>query len=160
MDCKFVRENLIDIVEGRFKPEANVQLEIHLQSCGKCASLVDRFGRLWAVWGETAPAEPSPFFWTRLQQRLRASEVRRPWFTSFLAKPEHLLRPAIALASVLIGIVAGHYLGNFPAEKVAQLLGQRRDVATEQLVEYHLGPLDDFPSGSVADMYLNVAENN
>jgi len=50
---------------------------------------------------------------------------------------------------VLIGVLAGYWLGNFPVRNGA-----------EQFVDYHLGSLDDFPTGSVGEFYVSLGQNN
>jgi len=149
MDCKFVQKNLTDIVEGKLPPELQKQIDSHLRSCNKCASLVERFAQVWQVWEQPVSIEPSPVFWPKLEQRIRESEKKKFAILPLLVGWGRLLRPIAAVATVLIGILAGYWLGNFPVRNGA-----------EQFVDYHLGSLDDFPTGSVGEFYVSLGQNN
>lgn len=159
MNCKFVEENLIDIVEGELPPEMQKQIDAHLRSCSRCASLVEQFAQVWQVWEQPAHIESSPAFWTKLQRRIRESEEKKSLILPILEGWNRWLRPIAAAATVLIGIVVGYHLGNFPVRKGAELSDQRI-LAAEQFVDDNLGSFYDFPIGSVGEFYVSLGQNN
>jgi predicted anti-sigma-YlaC factor YlaD len=151
MNCEFVQKNLTDIVEREFPPEMQKQIDAHLSSCHRCASLVERFAQIWQGWEQPVRIEPSPAFWTKLQRRIRESERKKFAILPLLGAWawERWLRPIAAVATLLIGVLAGYHLGNIPVRNGA-----------EQFFEYHLGSLDDFPTGSVGEFYVSLGQNN
>lgn len=157
MNCKFVRKNLVGIVEGELPSEVRKGIEAHLQSCNRCANLVERFAQAWQAWEHSTGIEPSPLFWTRLEQRIRAAEGRR---TLPLARNgQRWLRPITALATILIGIFFGYQLGSLSTPHSVQSV-QQVNSAIEQFVDENLGSLYDFPAGSVGEFYVSLGQNN
>jgi anti-sigma factor RsiW len=73
MNCKNVRENLFDLAEGENGVSAEVRE--HLKSCSACAEELRSLKATMAVLDEWQAPEPSPYFDSRLQARLR--EERR-----------------------------------------------------------------------------------
>jgi anti-sigma factor RsiW len=160
MNCKFVQKNLIDIVERKLLPETQRQINTHLRSCSRCTSLVERFAKVWHFGEQPLHVEPSPDFWMQLQRRIRESEKKKFSILPHFVGWERWLRPAIAVATVLIGMLTGHYLGNFLARNGAKLSPQQRNLAAEQFFDDRLGSLDDFPVGSVGEFYASLGQNN
>lgn len=73
MNCKNAREYLLDLVEGQNGVSAEVRA--HLKSCTACAEELRSLQATMAVLDEWQAPEPSPYFDSRLQARLR--EERR-----------------------------------------------------------------------------------
>ena len=73
MSCKNAREYLLDLVEGQNGVSAEVRA--HLKSCAACAEQLRALQATMAVLDEWQAPEPSPYFDSRLQARLR--EERR-----------------------------------------------------------------------------------
>ena len=108
MNCNQIRELLPDLAAGI---EASTpEVEKHIVACPDCAAHLRDFQKTMALMDEWQAPEPSPYFDTRLQARLR-EEMARPaagWLSS-------LLRPAwtMSLAALLfvgalsIGISTG-----------------------------------------------------
>ena len=100
MNCNQIRELLPDLAAGMdaatLMPEPEV--EKHIASCDACAAQLQDLRKTMALLDEWQAPEPSPYFDTRLQARLR-EEMARPaagWF-------QGLRRPAwaMSLAAVL-----------------------------------------------------------
>lgn len=101
MDCKRIQELLPDLAAGieAVPPE----VERHVTSCAVCAAQLRDFKSTMALLDEWQAPEPSPYFDTRLQARLR-EEMARPsvsWYSRLMRS--WLLRPAwaISVAAVL-----------------------------------------------------------
>ena len=97
MKCNESREQLPDLAAGLVvgEPEVNE----HLRSCAECAGTFAEFQKTMALLDEWEAPEPSPYFDTRLQARLREEMAKRPspWF-AWVRRP--------ALAAGLAAIVA------------------------------------------------------
>ena len=105
MDCKHVQELLPDILLG---PAAGLEpstpeIEKHLASCAACSNQLAELRKTMVLLDEWQAPEPSPYFDTRLQARLR-EEMAKPqagWLAWFR-------RPVLAASlTVLMGLGVG-----------------------------------------------------
>jgi hypothetical protein len=102
MDCKQIHELLPDLAAGMETPTAEVRK--HLASCDGCSTQLREFQKTMALLDEWKAPEPSAYFDTRLQARLR-EEMARPlagWFSLWLMNGRRL-RPAwvVSVTAVL-----------------------------------------------------------
>ncbi len=114
MNCHEISELLRELAAGMdtSMPEAEQrEVKQHIASCAACAAHLGELQKTMALLDEWQAPEPSPYFDTRLQARLReemTEEMARPrvaWF-SWLRRPAW----AMALAAVLFAgaLVAGN----------------------------------------------------
>ena len=102
MKCEEMRETLPDLAAGLMEPSDTMRE--HLQACAPCAAQLQEFRQTMALMDEWEAPEPSPFFDTRLQARLReekaaeAARGRGLW--------AWLLRPALGMVAAL-AVAAG-----------------------------------------------------
>jgi len=106
MNCTEIRETMPDLAVGLLEPTPEI-LE-HLQACAPCATQLQEFRQTMALLDEWEAPEPSPYFDTRLQARLReekAAESARAsrWF-GWLPRPA-LTIAATVLVAVGVGVV-------------------------------------------------------
>lgn len=167
MNCQFIRDNLIDIVEERFPAETRKEIEAHLRSCDRCAVLTGRFAQLWQTWQDPVSVKPSPAFLSQLWQRIEKSEERKLAVPFLLSSWQRRFRTAAVVATMVIGVLLGNYLGRVPVEsgsdssqQMTRQEVQESTLPAEQLFDYYLGGLDDFPSGSVGEFYVNPGQNS
>lgn len=115
MDCKELHELLPDLAAGI--EHSTPEIEKHIASCPSCSAKLHDLQQTMALLDEWQAPEPSPYFDTRLQARLREEMARQPipWYARFL--PGRLtqalfIRPAwtMSVAAVLfmVAIVAGN----------------------------------------------------
>ncbi len=101
MKCDEIRERIPDMAAGYSRPTADE--DKHLESCGRCAQELKAMRATMALLDEWQVPEPSPYFDTRLQARLR-EEMAKPqasWLHWFR-------RPVLAAAlTVLLGVGVG-----------------------------------------------------
>jgi len=97
MNCSEVRELLPDLAAGI--DAGTPEVEKHIVSCAACAAKLHGFQQTMTLLDEWQASEPSPYFDTRLQARLR-EEMARPvagWL-HWLRRPTW----AMSLAAVLV----------------------------------------------------------
>lgn len=158
MNCKNVRANFLSFLDKELPEDQRVQMEKHLKICPECSRLLKEFSVLWITLKDRERIQPSPYFWTRLNQRIiDYEEGRKPvlgWFEGLLG----WTRKAFAVAALAICIFLGYSLGNFPqinGHAASQL--DKRTLALQQLVNSHyLNPLSDLPTGSIEATYLDL----
>ena len=117
MNCNQIRELLPDLAAGRGASAPEV--ENHIASCADCAAHLRDLQKTMALLDEWQAPEPSPYFDTRLQARLR-EEMARPaagWL-SWLRRPAWAMSLAAVLfaGALAIGMGGKSYL--FVAEGI------------------------------------------
>ena len=104
MNCNQIRELLPGLAAGI--DASTPEVEKHVASCNECATHLLELRKTMALLDEWQAPEPSPYFDTRMQARLR-EEMAKPqpgWFA-------WLRRPALAAAlMVLMAIGVGLFL--------------------------------------------------
>jgi anti-sigma factor RsiW len=77
MDCRQIHELLPDLAAGMDASTREPEVEKHIASCADCAAHLRDLQKTMALLDEWQAPEPSPYFDTRLQARLR-EEMERP----------------------------------------------------------------------------------
>lgn len=77
MNCNQIRELLPDLAAGMDASTPEPEVDKHIASCAGCAAHLRDLQKTMALLDEWQAPEPSPYFDTRLQARLR-EEVARP----------------------------------------------------------------------------------
>jgi len=119
MNCNQIRELLPDLAAGIDASKSVPELEKHIASCAGCAAHLHDLQKTMALLDEWQAPEPSPYFDTRLQARLR-EEMARPaagWL-SWLRRPAWAMSLAAVLfaGALAIGMGGKSYL--FVAEDI------------------------------------------
>jgi len=159
MNCKNVKNNFIFFLENELTEEKRVEMEGHLKVCSDCSHLREEFSKLWETIEHHEKIQPSPYFWTRLKQRITEYEEGRKPVLGWLKGLIGWARPAVGVAVLLICVFLGYSLGNFPQAVNGQTTSQvdERTLALQQFFDSHyLNPLNDLPTGSIEATYLDV----
>ncbi len=159
MNCKSVKENLVFFLENELAEKQRIQMENHFENCPDCSRLLEEFSLLWQGVQQREGIQPSPYFWTRLKQRIVEYEEGRKPVLGWLGRLAGWARPAVAVAATLICIFLGYSLGNFPRQVNGQTVSQvgERAVAVQEFFDSdYLNPLSDLPSGSIEATYLEM----
>ncbi len=102
MNCKEIRELLPDLAAGM--DAATPEVEKHIASCAACAAHLGGLQKTMELLDEWRAPEPSPYFDTRFEARLR-EEMARPaagWL-SWLRRPAWAMSfAAVVFAGVLV----------------------------------------------------------
>jgi anti-sigma factor RsiW len=105
MNCNQVRELLPDVAAGMGAGAPEV--ETHISSCSTCAAKLQGLRQTMALLDEWQAPEPSAYFDTRLQARMR-EEMARPaagWL-------HWIRRPALAASLAAVIVAGGLMIGN------------------------------------------------
>ncbi len=114
MNCNQIRELLPDITTSAGMGAATPEVENHIASCAACAAHLREFQKTMALLEEWQAPEPSPYFDTRLEARLR-EEMARPatgWLNwlGWLRRPAWAMSAAGVVLAVAIGIGGRSYI--------------------------------------------------
>jgi predicted anti-sigma-YlaC factor YlaD len=105
MTCDDVRELLPDLAAGF--GEVAPDVTEHLKACAGCETTLNEFRQTMSVLDEWEAPEPSPFFETRLQARLRDEMRRQPGFMQWFRKPALALSFAILMVASVTLVYTG-----------------------------------------------------
>src|SRR5689334_19396616 len=153
MNCKDVRENLMDVLaEGQSAPEVLA----HLRQCNACNEELNGLRKTMALLDEWQAPEPSPYFLTRLKAHAREEQHTAPARLGMLAwfrKP--ILAGALAVVLTAGGAIYTAYHLQLPqgpatpqpgtAMADVEQLDKNADlyVNTDLIDELSGGPSDD-----------------
>jgi len=109
MNCNQIRELLPELATGTDATTLQPEVSSHIASCNDCAAHLRELQKTMALLDEWQAPEPSPYFDTRLQARLR-EEMARPraqaaWFS-------WLRHPAWAMSLTAVIFAGALLLGN------------------------------------------------
>ncbi|PYX89994.1 MAG: hypothetical protein DMG68_03345 [Acidobacteria bacterium] len=113
MTCKEMRERMPDLAFGG--TSVSGEMEAHVRSCSECAGKLEEIRKTMALLDEWQTPEPSPYFDTRLQARLREEKAKAPagWLV-------WIRKPALALVATVLLIVG---ITMFRRDKVPDIAG-------------------------------------
>jgi len=102
-NCEEVREQLLNLAN----PAAELPAAVgeHLRACSACQAELAKLRQTWSLLDEWRAPEPSPYFNSRLQARLR-EEKAAPQATGMLAWLGVRWQPALAGTLTLVLVVA------------------------------------------------------
>ena len=120
MNCNQIRELLPELAALRDASTPEPEVEKHVASCAACAAHLRDLQKTMALLDEWQAPEPSPYFDTRLQARLR-EEMARPAARSFI----WLRHPAWAMSLAAVVFAGALTVGN------KSYLSQTETIATK-----------------------------
>jgi len=117
MSCEKVREFMPDVASGAAL--ASPELKSHLAACGGCAETLEAMRKTMALLDDWQAPEPSRYFETRLQARLR--EERQKPVGMLTAAMAWFRRPIPGIAAVAVLAFGAAFLtgDHFPAQNPA-----------------------------------------
>jgi predicted anti-sigma-YlaC factor YlaD len=110
MNCNQIRELLPDLAAGMDASTPEPEVEKHIASCVGCAAHLRDLQKTMALLDEWQAPEPSPYFDTRLQARLR-EEMARP-AAGWLNWLKWVRRPAWAMSLAAVVFAGALLVGN------------------------------------------------
>ena len=147
MDCQNVEKSVFALAENRLPREKQESMERHINQCERCRALA---ACVTALVGEMVDVEPSPFFWSRLKNRIETYEAGG----EKRSLPARLhLRPAALAALVLLAIVSGIQLGSEYTARTQTSAAESLEEAEVDALPY-TAILDGVPHGSLAEILL------
>jgi anti-sigma factor RsiW len=159
MNCKQTRRKLAFFLENTLSPKQRVEIENHLKHCPACFHLMEEFSELWRASKQPEKIRTNPLFWSKLRQRIGEYETDIKPFGIWQEVIIPRIRPAVAVAAVLICIFLGYFLGSIPPAISGQATSREtvRATALQNFFENHyFNPLSPMPRGSMEATYWNM----
>ncbi len=110
MNCNQIRELLPDLAAGMDASTPEPEIEKHIASCADCAAQLRDLQKTMALLDEWQAPDPSPYFDTRLQARLREEMARPP--AGWLSWLKWVGRPAWAMSLAAVVFAGALLVGN------------------------------------------------
>jgi len=131
MRCKEAQKWLFRSVDRTLPPERTKSLDDHLGHCPRCLKLRQDYGTILGRLREGPEVEPLPYFWNRVESRLKERERAEPW-TAWLKWSRRAIPVSLLLIGFFIGAIA--FLSPAAEEEMSQpaaLLLQNKNPLTE-----------------------------
>jgi hypothetical protein len=160
--CRFIKNNIVNVIENKLSAYLAHEVEAHLEKCKKCALLVSKFSGVWSKLDQKEEIKPSPAFWPSLQKKILELEEKSSGKAPVLWSFKRWLRPSVAVLGLFFALFFGYKLGDFPASLSSQSFQETYNPTSveDDFVSFYLGDFEDFPTGSITELYLtSMAEN-
>jgi hypothetical protein len=156
MKCHNAQKKFSAYQDRELKPREQEEISSHLLNCQSCREEYQKLDRVWQTLAELEEIHPDPWFY---QQIVRKN--REPRQQGLLPNFQRVFRlmpsPVIASILLVIGILAGTYLGNILIRcDFLPFQPQRTSYSQEALFD-SLKVFDPAPPGTLAHGYLQMA---
>jgi anti-sigma factor RsiW len=155
MKCQNIQKKLSAYQDRELEPKEQEQVRSHLLSCRACREQFAELERVWKIVGQFEEIPPDPWFYRRIVGRIREPRERSllPGVQWVFQK---LRTPAIASIILLIGILAGTYLGNILIRCDFLPFQSNRSTYSQEALFDSLKVFDPAPPGTLAHGYLQM----
>jgi predicted anti-sigma-YlaC factor YlaD len=152
MKCHSVQKKFSACQDKELKPQEQEEISRHLLSCQFCREQYAEFERVWKTLGELEEIRPDPWFYGQVLGKIK--EPRKHGLLPGFQWVFWILRaPAIASVILVVGLLAGSYLGSilarcdfFPFQNISNSEG----------LFTSLKVFDPAPPGTLAEGYLRM----
>ena len=155
MKCRNVQKKLSAYQDRELEPKEQERVRSHLLSCRDCREQFAELERTWQTLGELKEIHPDPWFYSKVVRKIK--EPRERGFLPGLQWVFQILRtPAIASILLIIGILAGTYLGNILARSDLFPFQPAQPTYSQEAFLDSLKVFDPAPPGTLAHGYLQM----
>jgi predicted anti-sigma-YlaC factor YlaD len=155
MKCRNVQKKLSVYQDSELEPREQEEVSSHLLSCQSCRELYEELEQVWQTLGELEEIRPDPWFYQQLVRK-----INRPREQSLLPALQNvfqLLRaPVIVSILLVIGILAGTYLGNILVRCDFLPFQPDRTSYSQEALFNSVKAFDPAPPGTLAHGYLQM----
>jgi predicted anti-sigma-YlaC factor YlaD len=156
MMCRHVQKKLSSYQDRELKPLEQEEVSRHLLSCPACREEYEKLERVWQTLGGLEEIAPTQWFYTQLKGKIEGHREQ-----GLLATLQHVFQfvgaPAIVSIILVIGLVAGSYLGSNLAERNLFRFQSVSVGDSQSSVFASMRVFDPTPPGTFAEGYLRMA---
>ena len=154
MKCHSVQKKFSAYQDKELKPQEQEEISRHLLSCQFCREQYAEFERVWQTLGELEEIRPDPWFFRQVLGKIK--EPRKHGLLPGLQRVYWMLRaPAIASIILIVGLLAGSYLGGILA-RYNFFPFQNNTLGNSESLFTSLKVFDPAPPGTLAEGYLRM----
>jgi predicted anti-sigma-YlaC factor YlaD len=153
MKCRNIQKKLSAYQDRELEPREQEQVRSHLLSCRACREQYEKLERVWQTLGALKEIHPDPWFYRQFIEKIKEPREGHPiprlrWAWRLLPAP------AIASILLLIGILAGTYLGNILFKCGFFPFQSGQPIYSQEALFDSLKAFDPAPPGTLAGGYL------
>jgi anti-sigma factor RsiW len=155
MKCHHIQKKLSAYQDRELGPKEQEQVRSHLLSCRACRGQYAEFERVWKIVGQFEEIRPVPWFYRQLVRKIK--EPREQGLLPSLQRVPQILRAPVTISIILIvGLLAGTYLGNILARCDFFQFQPTRPTYSQEALFDSLKVFDPAPPGTLAHGYLQM----
>ena len=155
MKCHSVQQKLSAYQDRELKPQEQEEVSRHLLSCQSCREQYEKLERVWQTLGELEEIRPDPWFYRQLIRKIK--EPREQGLLPTLQHVYQLLHgPALASIILIIGLMAGSYLGSIMARSDLFPFQNNTLSDSQGSLFTSMKVFDPAPPGTFAEGYLRM----
>ena len=156
MKCHNAQKKFSAYQDRELKPREQEEISSHLLNCQSCREEYQKLDLVWQTLAELEEIHPGPWFYRQIVRK-----IREPRQQGLLPNFQRVFRlmpsPVIASILLVIGILAGTYLGSILARHDL-LPSQNAPLINSQGTLFSsLKVFDPAPPGTLAHGYLQMA---
>jgi hypothetical protein len=148
MKCKQVHKNFIGYIENTLSGALSAALHNHIETCPACKEKYENLLYTYTIFDKQSSPEITPFFYTRVEQRLKSRMYPTvPLYSLFFKRLQPVLAAVIIVLGISLGILVGKNLANSQFAK--------KDSASSNILEAYAS--EYYLNGTGGDIvdYLN-----
>ena len=130
MKCKNIEKLLLQSIDTSLKDKEKKELESHLTHCPQCQRKKVEYQTIIEFLRIEHFPEPKPYFWERLQQKLKDGKKYEPWFVW-----KRWSIKAIPLSIIIILVLA--------ASAIFLIPHQKKQLSPSVLLLHNLNPIQE-----------------
>lgn len=153
MKCSQIKRKLSAFLDGETSETENQLISEHLKSCERCQKELEELSHVSDVLAVMDEVRVSPFFITRLKQRIADQKSKSLVRIPFMEWIRRAALPAFATALVFLSFFVGSNLGKAIYQEQAESITKSDTEIVEVL---NFATLDEFPEGSLGWAYSSL----
>jgi len=151
MKCKRIRRKLVAYLDGELREKQKLLIKEHLTECPECKKEADLLNKSFYLLKDQQRLKPSQGFEASLWERIHSSGERKLLPQAIFRRLVHAALPAAVAAVLIIGVLVGSSVEKIIPSETVKLEEER------YLTSIGLDSFQDLPSGSLPEIYLNLA---
>jgi predicted anti-sigma-YlaC factor YlaD len=155
MKCHSVQEKLSAYQDRELKPQEYEEISTHLENCQSCREQYEKLEQVWQTLWRLEEVRPDPWFYQQLVRKIE--EPRERGLLPTLQHVYQLSRgPALASIILIIGLMAGSYLGGIVARSDLFPFQNNTLSDSQGSLFTSMKVFDPAPPGTFAEGYLRM----
>ena len=151
MKCKRLRRKLVAYLDGELREKQKHLIKKHLSQCAECRKEAHLLNESLCLLKGQDYLKPSEDFLANLWERIHSSGERKLLPQAIFGRLVHAALPAAVAAVLIIGVLVGSSVEKIIPSQTVKLKEER------YLTSIGLDSFQDLPTGSLPEIYLNLA---
>lgn len=155
MDHRYLKDRSLLYLDGELSSQEYQQCRDHLKGCAQCRQQLETLAAVWQHETYEPVSVPSVRLRARIDSAIRGQEISQPIQILFRERLAYMARPALMMATLVIGVLIGSYLGQISTRPTEDAPIASNGIETELAAPY-MERFQDLPPESVSRDYMMV----